>query len=97
LWFKFVQYSEIESLCAINKNTHILLKNQQSQVCLFYCVSLSLRGTKQSVGMMKEHLKTSARKLKDCFVPRNDKAHQYPKKIPTFSLKTNKAKFAYFV
>jgi hypothetical protein len=34
---------------------------------------LSLRGTKQSVGLMKWCLNTSSRKLTDCFVPRNDR------------------------
>jgi hypothetical protein len=34
--------------------------------------ALSLRGTKQSFGFVRGYLKTFARKLTDCFVPRND-------------------------
>ena len=58
----------------------------------FVLCALSLRGTKQSVGLMKRFLKAFAHKLTDYFVPRNDKF-----KIPIFPLKTNKAKFAYFI
>jgi hypothetical protein len=39
--------------------------------------ALSLRGMKQSSGMMKECLKALARNLTDCFVPRNDRAESF--------------------
>jgi hypothetical protein len=38
---------------------------------------MSLRGTKQSVGLMQLILNAFARMQLDCFVPRNDKGHKF--------------------
>ena len=37
--------------------------------------ALSLLGTKQSVGLMRNSLVFFSRKLTDCFGPRNDRTH----------------------
>jgi len=44
---------------------------------------MSLKGTKQSVGLMQLRLNTSAPKLTDCFVARNDKGRNSKLQIQT--------------